>query len=104
MDKELKPDMEEIRRIKKIIVPILKKNGVVKAGIFGSYARGEAKKDSDIDILIKVKAKKFSLLDLVRTEKELEEHIGLKVDFVEYSTIHPKLKNQILKEEVGILW
>lgn len=103
MDKENKPDMEEIRRIKKIIVPILKRNGVVKAGIFGSYARGDAKKDSDIDILIKVKTEKFSLLNLVHTEKELEEHIGIKVDFVEYSTIHPKLKNQILKEEVGIL-
>ncbi len=101
---ESKPDMEEIRRIKKIIVPVLKRNGIVKAGIFGSFARGEARKGSDIDILIKVKkAKKFSLLDLVRTERELEEHIGRKVDFVEYSTIHPRLKDQILKEEVGIL-
>ena len=42
---------------------ILRKNGVVKAGIFGSYARGEAKKNSDIDILIKFKGSK-SLFDL----------------------------------------
>ena len=33
-----------LSQIKKIAVPILKKNGVTKAGIFGSYARGEAKK------------------------------------------------------------
>ncbi|MEA1925002.1 MAG: nucleotidyltransferase domain-containing protein, partial [Candidatus Altiarchaeota archaeon] len=90
-EKEIKPDMEEIRRIKRIIAPILKREGVVKAGIFGSYARGEARKDSDIDILVKVKkTKKFSLLDLVRAERELEEHVGRKVDFVEYSTLHPQ--------------
>ncbi len=41
-----------IKNIQSKIVPTLKKNGVVKAGIFGSYARGEAKKNSDIDILI----------------------------------------------------
>ncbi len=37
------------------LVPILKRNGVLKAGIFGSYARGEQKKQSDVDILIKFK-------------------------------------------------
>lgn len=70
--------------------------------IFGSYARGEAKKKSDIDILVKFKGKK-SLLSIVRVERELQESIGKKVDIVEYSTIHPRLKNQILKEEVPIL-
>ena len=63
----------EITNLKKKIIPILKRNNVVKAGIFGSFARGEAKKSSDIDILIEVKAKKFSLLDLIRLEMELEK-------------------------------
>ena len=76
-----KPNMQEINRITKIIVPILKKNGVVKAGIFGSYARGEAKKSSDIDVLIKFKGRK-SLLDLVGVERELEEKTKKKVDVV----------------------
>ena len=98
-----KPDMEEIRRIKKIIVPILKRNGVVKAGIFGSYARGEAKKGSDIDILIKFRRGRKSLLDLVHVERMLKEDIGRKVDVVEYCTIHPKLKEGILNEEVKLL-
>jgi len=92
-----------LRKFKRIIVPVLKRNNVVRAGIFGSFARGEAKKKSDIDILVEIKAKKFSLLNLVSLERELEEHIGRKVDLVEYSTIHPRLKDQILKEEVKIL-
>lgn len=95
--------VHELREVRKIIVPILKQNGVVRAGIFGSFARGEAKKGSDIDILIEIKAKKFSLLDLVGLELELKEKLKRKVDLVEYSTIHPLLKDRILKEEVGII-
>lgn len=92
----------EIAQIRRAIVPVLKKNGVVKAGIFGSYARGEAKRSSDIDILIQFKGRK-SLFDLVRLEMYLEKKLRKKVDLVEYSTIHPLLKKQILKEEVEVI-
>ena len=92
----------EIMNLKKKIIPILKRNNVVKAGIFGSFARGEAKKGSDIDILIEVKAKKFSLLDLIRLEMELEKKLRRKVDLLTYKSIHPLLKNRILSEEVRI--
>ncbi len=94
---------DELNDLKKKIVPVLKRNGVVRAGIFGSYARGEATKKSDIDILIEIRAKKFSLLDLVGLELELKELLKRKVDLVEYSTIHPLLKDGILREEVPIL-
>jgi len=36
-------------------IPVLKKYGVAKAAVFGSYARGEAKKNSDIDLLVDIK-------------------------------------------------
>ncbi|TSA46408.1 hypothetical protein D4R51_00205 [bacterium] len=89
--------------IKKAIVPILKRNGVVKAGIFGSYARGEATKKSDVDVLIKVKAKKFSLFDLVGLELELKKALGKDVDLLTYDGIDPLLKDRILNEEVIII-
>lgn len=92
----------DVAKIRQIIVPILKSNDVVKAGIFGSYARGEAKKTSDVDILIQFKGRK-SLFDLVRLEMYLEKKLGRKVDLVEYSTIHPLLKKQILEEEVRVV-
>src|SRR3989344_5493129 len=94
---------KELQKIAKIAVPILKKNGIVKAGIFGSYARGEAKKRSDIDMLIKVGRKKFSLLDHVRLERELEEKLDKKVDLLTYNGINHLLKNRILDEEVRII-
>ena len=99
---EFKPNMEEIKKLKKIIIPILKRNDVVKAGIFGSYARGEAKKRSDIDILIKFKGRK-SLFDLAGVEIELEKKLGKKADVLTYKSIHPLLKERILREEVRII-
>jgi len=98
----IKTKTSELKNLQRKIVPVLKRNGVVKAGIFGSFARGEAKKNSDIDVLIKFKGRK-SLLGLVRVERELGESIGRKADIVEYCAIHPRLKNRILKEEVKIL-
>jgi len=89
--------------IKRKAVPLLKKNGVVKAGIFGSYARGEAKKSSDIDMLIGVKKRKFSLLDLIGLEQELEKHLGKKVDLLTYNGVNRLLRERILNEEVKII-
>lgn len=87
--------------ITKKIIPTLKNQGVVKAAIFGSYATGEAKKDSDIDILVKFNKRK-SLLDLVRLQFILEDKLGKKVDLLTYNSIHPLLKDIILKEQKTI--
>ena len=91
----------EINRIKKIIVPILKKNGVARAGIFGSYARGEQKKGSDLDIIIQ--PPKGMGLRFIGLKLDLEKKIGKKVDLLTYKSISPYLKEQILGDEVKIL-
>src|SRR3990172_2942487 len=93
---------KEIERIKRKIIGILRKNKVTRAGIFGSYARGEQKKNSDIDILIKPPPK-MSLLDISGLKIELEKTLGKKTDIVSYKYIHPDLKNRILKSEVKII-
>jgi predicted nucleotidyltransferase len=84
--------------IKKKILPILKRQGVIRAAVFGSFARGEETKNSDIDILVKM-AKNKSLLDLVGLKIELEDKLGRDVDVISYGGIHPLLKNIILKEQ-----
>lgn len=93
---------KQLEEVKKIIIPILKRNGVVRAGIFGSYARGEATKKSDIDVLIQFKGRK-SLLDLAGLEIELEEKLMKKVDVVTYNSLNPLIKEQVLKEEIEVL-
>jgi len=90
-----------IENIKKQILPILKNYGIKKAGIFGSFVRGEAKKDSDIDIVVKIE-RDISLLDFVGIQLELEEALGKKVDLVEYDTLKPFIKERILSEQLVI--
>ncbi|VAW16939.1 hypothetical protein MNBD_BACTEROID05-1053 [hydrothermal vent metagenome] len=86
----------------KQVVSYLKKHGVVKAGVFGSYARGEQKKRSDIDILVKVE-RGTSLLDIAGFELDLEDIVQKKIDLLTYGAIHPYVKDIILQDEVPIL-
>ena len=87
-----------IRDISAKIIPTLKRQGVTKAALFGSVVRGEAKKKSDVDILVNF-SKRKSLLDLVRLQFVLEEKLGRKVDLLTYGSIHPLLKDIILEEQ-----
>ncbi len=89
-------------KTKKIIVEILKKHGVKRAAVFGSFARGEEKKKSDIDILVEV-PEKMSLLGFIGLELEIEDKLKRKVDLVEYGYVHPLLKEQIMAEQVPVL-
>ena len=87
-----------LQDIQRRIVPALKTQGVLKAALFGSVVTGEAKKSSDVDILVRFSERK-SLLDLVRLQFILEDKLGRKVDLLTYDSIHPLLKNIILKEQ-----
>lgn len=91
----------EIEHIKQKILPILRKHNVTKAGIFGSYARGEQKKKSDIDLLIEIDPN-LDLFDIIRLKLILEKEVNKKVDLVEYSCIRPELKERILGDEIPL--
>jgi len=80
----------------------LKRFGVKRASLFGSLARGEDREDSDIDILVEFEAGK-SLLDLAGLKIELEEVLGRRVDLLTFNSLHPLLKDKILKEQKPIL-
>lgn len=77
---------------------MLKRQGVTKAALFGSVVRGELRKSSDVDVLIQFKRGK-SLLDLVSVKLALEELLKRKVDVVTYNSLHPLLRERILKEQ-----
>lgn len=102
LTEKIKPD-KEIEKIKAKIAKVLKKHKVTKAGIFGSYSRGEQKKDSDIDIAVEINDENMSLLGFIGLKLKLEDALGKKVDLVEYSVIKPLIKDSILKEEVRII-
>lgn len=92
----------QIERIKVKIIPTLKEYRVVRASIFGSYARGEQNKKSDVDILIEID-RGTDLIELIRLRTKLQKIIKRRVDLVEYTSLRKELKDSILKNQVSIL-
>lgn len=66
-------------------------------GVFGSYARGEEKKESDIDVLVRF-GEGATLLHLVGLGYYLEDLFGVPVDVVSERALHPMMKGDVLKE------
>ncbi|MBS3092134.1 nucleotidyltransferase family protein [Candidatus Pacearchaeota archaeon] len=91
-----------IEDIKRAIKPVLKRHNVIKAGIFGSYARGEQNKNSDIDILVKLNDK-AGLIEIIRLKMSLQKATKKKIDLVEYEIIRSEIKDNILRDEIVIL-
>lgn len=91
-----------IEDIKRKTLPILRRHGVAKAAVFGSFVRGENKEGSDLDLLVEFEGEK-SLLDLAGLKVELEELLKIKVDVLTYDSLHPLLKDRILNEQEVIV-
>jgi len=90
-----------LRDIRPQIIKILRKNHIRRAGIFGSFARGEQRKGSDIDIVVQpARNTGFAFAGI---QIELEKKLKRKVDLVSYNGISPYLKERILHQEVRIL-
>ena len=81
----------------KIIEPILKENHVKYAGIFGSRARGDAKPDSDIDILVGFN-QPIGLFAFIGLQNKLSEITGKRIDLVTEIALSPYIKDKILSE------
>jgi len=100
-DIDIMKNKNELEKLKPRIIKILKNRGIKKAGIFGSFVRGEQKKDSDIDILIE--PIRGMGLKFVGVQIELEKELGIKVDLLSYKGINFHLKKYILADEVRII-
>ncbi len=96
--------MKTLEEIKKILSEhkeeIRQKYGVIIIGVFGSYARGEQKETSDVDILVELERpiglKFFELWNY------LEEILGCNVDLVRVTLLREELKEDILNESVKV--
>lgn len=87
-----------IERIKPQIIPILKKYGVKRAGVFGSAARGDFHANSDIDILVELPGS-VGLIEFISMRFALEDVLKMKVDLAEYRALKQRLKEGILADE-----
>ena len=91
-----------VEEIRYKVQQVLRKRGVVRAGVFGSVARGEQTDGSDIDFLVELE-KGRTLMDLSGLRLDLADLLGCDVDVVTANALHPRLKDRILGELVPIL-
>lgn len=76
--------------------------GVASLGVFGSYVRGEAKRTSDLDVLVEFSGRGMTFFKLAQMENYLTELFGIKVDLVLKSALKPAIGKQILSEVVPL--
>lgn len=77
---------------------IFQKYGVTRAAIFGSYAKGEEKATSDVDLLVQFeKGQTPSYFKMFDFEEELAGRLNKKVDIVTFNGLHQFIKEEVLK-------
>jgi predicted nucleotidyltransferase len=83
--------------------PALRAEGVTKLAIFGSRARGDAKEDSDLDVLIDVDPEaKFSLLNLSGVGLIVEDVTGLKTQVAMRRSLEPRIAERIADDVIEV--
>jgi len=91
--------MPDIITIRDAITPIAKQYGLKRIYLFGSYAKGTADENSDIDLLIE-KGRSLSLLMLSGFRQDVQDTLNISVDVVTTSGIETAFENEIKGSEV----
>lgn len=78
-----------------------KEYGISEIGIFGSYVRGEEKKSSDLDVLVRLD-KNMGLLRFIGIENYLSDLLGVKVDLVMKDVLKPAIGKHVMDEVIYI--
>jgi predicted nucleotidyltransferase len=91
------PTLAEVFAAIEQLQPELRKRHVRRIGVFGSVARGEARIDSDVDVLVEL-TDEADLLDLVAIKRLLETSLRSSVDVVPTGGLKPDVREAILRE------
>lgn len=95
-------DLAQLLEILHQQLPLLaERYKVASLGVFGSYARREQRRDSDLDLLVTFHDPP-SLLKFIELENYLSDVLGVKVDLVVRSALKPRIGERILAEVVMV--
>ncbi|SFL47643.1 hypothetical protein SAMN02910297_00991 [Methanobrevibacter olleyae] len=88
-----------VEDIQKRIIPIVMKYGINSISLFGSYAKGNANEDSDLDFVMD-KGELRGLIQYMSLVEDLEEEFNCHVDLVSKGSSNKNFLNAIKKDEV----
>lgn len=94
----LTPQLDAIRDQ---ILTVATSHGASEVRVFGSFARGEQRSDSDLDLLVRFESGR-SLLDRIAMMQELEDLTGRRVDVVNERSLHWFIRDRVLAEAVAL--
>jgi uncharacterized protein len=92
---------ELLREKRERVLQIAAKHGAHHVRVIGSVARGEAKPDSDVDLLVDLEPER-SLLDHAALMIELEALLGRKVDVATERGMRPRIRERVLRDAVPL--
>src|SRR5947199_10721836 len=95
--------LDELRASKReAILAIARRHGVTDVRVFGSFARGDARPGSDLDLLIEAGAETTPFFP-GGLLADLEDALGMRVDVVEEPALDPLLRDEVLREGLALL-
>jgi hypothetical protein len=83
------------------ILSLAARHGARNVRVFGSVARGEARPDSDVDILVDMEPGR-SLFDLGGLLYDLQTLLGVDVDVVTEKGLRPRIRAQVMREAIPL--
>jgi predicted nucleotidyltransferase len=93
--------MDILAKLQKVKDELKQEFGIEEFALFGSYARGEEKEDSDIDIAI-LKMEKKSFFKRLKAKEFLEKYLSKKVDIGYFDSIRPIIKKRIKQDMIYV--
>lgn len=90
-----------LRSKRQEILALAARHGARSLLLFGSFARGEAHTDSDVDFLVEL-GPGSTLIDLGSLQMDLQDLLGRKVDVVEPDALHWSIRDRVLREAIPL--
>lgn len=97
------PKLDEVIAILKAHEAFYRAKGVTRMAVFGSVARGDARPDSDVDVVIDYdRGSRFSLLTLCGVQNETADWLGRKVDMLTWDGLKPRISCRVAEEAAHV--
>jgi len=94
--------LDDILTLLRALQPDLRRRYPIRSmGVFGSYARGEQRESSDVDVLVEL-GDGLDLIGYAGLQLELSDALGVSVDLVEREALRPRLAPHVLSEVVPL--